>query len=107
MYWHGRLVIPTSQRFCSSQQVARWRDVSISSPSSEGGGSEECQSLAGAKTLKFPLVLLQAKVVGCPVLSKTNFQLVRINPSGGGAEEVPPHIVPLHILCEEFPISPH
>jgi hypothetical protein len=38
MYWHGRLVIPTFQRFCSSQQVAR-------------------EAL-------FPLVLLQAKVVG-------------------------------------------
>ena len=23
MYWHGRLVIPTFQRFCSSQQVAQ------------------------------------------------------------------------------------
>ena len=38
IYWHRRLVIPTFQRFCSSQQVARHK--------------------------LFPLVLLQAKVVG-------------------------------------------
>ena len=39
MYWHGRLVIPALQRFYSSQQVARFVKVSISSPSSEGGGN--------------------------------------------------------------------
>ena len=36
--------------------------VSISSPSSEGGGSKFCSKKLA--TLLFPLVLLQAKVVG-------------------------------------------
>ena len=63
MYWHGRLVIPTFQRFCSSQQVARRRNVSISSPSSKGGGNIN-KVIQGKCKNKFPLVLLQAKVVG-------------------------------------------
>ena len=38
--------------------------VSISSPSSEGGGCLGYYSLQSDNGLKFPLVLLQAKVVG-------------------------------------------
>jgi hypothetical protein len=52
MYWHGRLVIPALQRFCASQQVARIRSVSISSPSGEGGEKEKFPSLE----LKFPII---------------------------------------------------
>mgnify|MGYP001026317518 CR=1 FL=1 len=63
MYWNGGLVIPAFQRFCSSQQVAHGIVFPLVLLQAKVVGTwNSVQEMV--EKLKFPLVLLQAKVVG-------------------------------------------
>jgi hypothetical protein len=68
MYWHGRLVIPTFQRFYSSQQVAQYEKFPLVLLQAKVVGLVEI-TLTVLSQIEFPLVLLQAKVVGARFLN--------------------------------------